>query len=306
MKPTLLFAAAALACTALPGLAAESFDLGGAAKGNPSTVAYKFAGEDVVAVFVRGPGDLMYAQVGDSGGESWTGWAPIGKQALKGDPSCVARTSSRIDCVGVSAGNKVYWTSYDAKANKWTGWASLGGFATSDPSIIRTSEGGPAQLRIFVRGPANHLFMNTMAGGAWSDWQDREGVTGTALSCTDMFVSGAHCYDSTGGSAQQLTDVTHNKGSDVVVENLDGAVTGKVSAVASGADGDLLRVFVHGPGNKLWVKTWDSDWSDWAMLPVAMTSAPGCATPKSGYGTWCATVKPSGAVTMTLLDDSDL
>lgn len=302
MKLTALAALAALTFAA-PAIAAETFELGGAAKGNPSSVIYKFAGKDHVAVFVRGPGDLMYAQVGTMGGGTWTGWAPIGDLAMKGDPDCVARISSRIDCVAVGPSNNVYWTSYNAKNNSWSGWATLGGYATSDPSIVRTEDGN-VQLRVFVRGPANHLFLNTLDGGKWSDWKDLGIETGTMLSCTDLFGWGAHCYDSTAGSALQLTNVTKDTGAAIVKDNIGGAVSGKVSALSTGGDGEVLRVFVRGPGDKLWVKTWDGGWADWEQLDATMKSAPGCAVKASGGDLWCASVG-GGKVTMTLLDDSE-
>jgi len=301
----ILVTAAVLTLSAMPALALDTFDLGGAGKGTPSVVTYTFAGMDAVAAFVTGPGDLMYAEVGTNDGANWTGWAPIGKQALKGSPSCVARSASRIDCVGVSANNAVFWTSYDAKKNAWTGWTSLGGYATSDPSAVRTIEGGKALLRVFVRGPADHLFLNTLAGGKWSDWQDLEGTTGTLLSCTDIFVSGAHCYDTSNGKALQLTDITNKTGNDVEVEDLGGIISGKASAVATNG-GNALHVFVNGPGKRLWVKTWDVGWSDWTQLPTTVISAPGCAAEKSGDVFWCADVEANGAVKMVRLDAGDL
>ena len=221
MKSHILAAVAALAVSTLPAAAADSFNLGGAAKGTPSTVAYSFAGAPAVAVFVRG----------------------------------------------------------NAKTNAWTGWSSLGGAASGNPSVVRTSEGGKSQLRIFVRGPLNHLFMNTLGGCKWSDWQDREGTVGKALSCAAVFNLGAHCYDTTANGVLQLTDITHQTGTDVVVENLGGAVSGKVSAVSAG---DIFRVFLLGPGQKLWVKSWSGDWSDWQQTDVDLGSAPGCAVAANG------------------------
>jgi len=304
MKLAALFTAAALVA-ASPAVAFDSFNLGGAAKGNPSTVVYKFGGQDHVAVFVRGPSDLMYAQVGKMNGTGWTGWAPIGTLAMKGDPDCVARTTTRIDCVAVGPSNNLYWTSYNANANSWTGWANLGGLATSDPSVVRTNDGN-TQLRIFVRGPANHLFMNTLDSGAWTDWQDLGITTGAQISCTDLFNWGAHCYDSSGGSAVQLTNVTVDTGASIVQDDLGGAVNGKVSALATGSEGDELRVFVRGPGNHLWMKMWDGGWSDWADIGAPITSAPGCAMKKAGGDLWCASVASGGgAVTMHLIDNSE-
>ncbi|MGV3492096.1 MAG: hypothetical protein ACO1OG_12335 [Devosia sp.] len=303
MKFAALVAAAAFTL-ATPAFAVDTFDLGGAAKGNPSSVVYKFGGEDHVAVFVRGPADMMYAQVGTMDGSDWTGWANIGTLALKGDPDCVARTSSRIDCVAVGPSNQVYWTSYNASNNSWTGWATLGGLATSDPSIVRTNNGS-TQLRVFVRGPANHLFMNTMEGGGWSDWQDLGKSVGEKISCVDLFNWGAHCYDSTGGSAVQLTNVTETVGPAIVLDDIGGAVNGKVSGISTGGDGDVLRVFVRGPGNKLWVKTWDGGWDDWNQLDASMNSAPGCAMKKAGGDLWCASVTGGGAVKMHLIYDGE-
>ena len=303
MKSHILAAVAALAVSTLPAAAADSFNLGGAAKGTPSTVAYSFAGAPAVAVFVRGPGDLMYAQVGTDDGASWTPWAPIGTLALKGDPSCVARSASLIDCAAIGPNNAIYWTNYNAKTNAWTGWANLGGAASSNPSVVRTSEGGKSQLRIFVRGPLNHLFMNTLGGGKWSDWQDREGTVGKALSCAAVFNLGAHCYDTTASGVLQLTDITHQTGTDVVVENLGGAVSGRVSAVSAG---DIFRVFVLGPSQKLWVKSWSGDWSDWQQTDVDLGSAPGCAMTADGGQAWCASVGGDGTVTMNLIDEAEL
>lgn len=300
---TTLAAVAALAVTSLPAFAEETFDLGGAAKGAPSTVAYQFGGEDAVAVFVRGPGDLMYAKVGTDIGESWTEWTPIGDLAMKGDPSCTARSMTRIDCAAVGPNNNVYWTTYDAKANKWTGWATLGGFATSDPSVIRTTEGGKTQLRIFVRGPQNHLFMNSLVNGKWTDWQDREGVVSTALACMQVFALGAHCYDTEANGVLQLTDITHKTGKAVPVENLGGLVSGRVSAVSTE---NIIRLFVRGPGNTLWIKAWQGKWSDWYDMEINLGSAPGCAVDSTGTIGWCAAVNKDGTVTMSALLDGEI
>jgi hypothetical protein len=231
---------------------------------------------------------------------------PIGKQALKGSPSCVARTLSRIDCVAVSANNNVFWTTYDAKKNAWTGWSNLGGYATSDPSAIRTLEGGVATLRVFVRGPANHLFMNSLEGGAWTDWQDLDGTVGDQLACTDMFLSGAHCYDSSKGSALQLSDITNTTGNDVKVEDLGGIISGKVAPVATGSKGNKLFVFVNGPGKRLWVKSWTGAWSDWTQLAATVVSAPACAVSKSGDAFWCADVEGNGSVKMVRIAADEL
>ena len=86
MKSTLLALGAILSMTGTAS-AIDMFDLGGAAAGSPSTVWYKFAGKDAIAVFVRGKDGLMYAQVGDGEGGGWTGWAPIGAEILKSDPA---------------------------------------------------------------------------------------------------------------------------------------------------------------------------------------------------------------------------
>lgn len=295
--------ATAVLALAAPVAAADTFDLGGAPKGNPTAVVYKFLGQFHVAAFVRGPLDLMYAQVGTMDGGTWTPWVPIGDLKLKGDPDCVARNEVVIDCVAVGPNNAIYWTSYASATNSWSGWASLGGFATSDPSVVRTVDGGE-QLRVFVRGPANHLFLNTLDGG-WSDWQDLDIVVGDKLGCVDFLKWGAHCYDSTGGSAVQLTNVTEMTGSDIIVDDVGGAVSGKVGAVSTGANGDLLRLFVRGPGNKLWANTWDEGWSDWYQIGATMKSAPSCASKKTGGDVWCASIS-SGKVLMTLVDSSEL
>ena len=110
----------------------------------------------------------------------------------------------------------------------------------------------------------------------------------------------------TEGSAVQFSDLTRTTGSDVLVADLGGQVNGKAAPVISGKKGDHLKVFVNGPGKRLWVKTWDGGWSDWTQLPTTVISGPGCAAEKSGDVFWCADVEGNGAVKMVRLDAGDL
>jgi hypothetical protein len=157
---------------------------------------------------------------------------------------------------------------------------------------------------VFVRGPGNHLFLNTLDGGNWSNWQDLDIAVGKELSCVDQFKWGAHCFDSSGGSAMYYANLTEKTGNDIPVADIGGIVSGKVSAIAEGADGDVLHAFVRGPGDKIWVNTWDADWSGWAQLNDTVKSAPACAMKKTGGDLWCASIRNS-KVLMTLIDDSE-
>jgi hypothetical protein len=286
-------------------LALDTFNLGGAAKGDPSAVWYRFAGDDYVAVFVRGPGDLMYANVGSESGDTWTGWAAIGTEALKGSPSCVATYPDQIDCFAVGASNAVRHITYDADAHEWSTWENIGGFATTDPSAVRTIEDGDEILRVFVRGPADKLFVNSFDGG-WTDWQDLDVTFGGNPGCTDILVFGAHCYDTSGGSADQYSDLTRETGASIFVDHLGGAIEKKASGVATGNAGNTLRIFVHGPGHRLWFKKWNGGWQDWKQLAVTVNSAPGCTIKKSGGDAWCASVESDGTVKMILIDNSEM
>ena len=287
--------------------AVETYDLGGSAKGDPSVVWYKFAGADAVAVFVRGTDGHMYAQVGDGQGAGWTGWAPIGDLTLKGDPACVATTTSLIDCVAVGAKNNVYHVSYNAKKHTWTEWENIGGFATGNPGIARTiDEDGNLLLNVFVSGPNNQLFLNARADGEWTDWQNLEITVSGTVACTDILVLGAHCYDTGDGSAVQYSDLTRNSGSAVFVDKLGGAITGKVSAVATGKAGDTLRIFVNGPGHRLWMKKWHGSWNDWVEIVTTVLSAPGCAIRQGGGYAWCAGIEPDGTVKMMLIPAAEM
>ena len=299
-------AALALALGSTGALALDTFDLGGAAKGDPSVVWYEFGGDDYVAVFVRGPADLMYANVGSANGDTWTGWAAIGNEPLKSSPSCVATYDTLIDCVGVGASNAVMHISYDADDPSWSNWESLGGFATSAPSAVRTKEDGETLLRIFVRGPADHLFMNTFDGDGWTSWEDLDVAIGGDPGCTDILVFGAHCYDTSAGKAEQYSDLTRESGAGIFVDDLGGIITDKASAVTTGNSGKTLRVFVNGPGSRLWFKKWNNTWQDWVQLPVAIGSAPGCAIKKSGGDAWCASVQGDGTVQAILIDASEI
>jgi hypothetical protein len=286
--------------------AVETFDLGGAAKGDPSAVTYKFGGKDAVAVFVRGPGDLMYANVGDASGASWTGWAPIGDEALKGSPACTAITPSFIDCVAVGKNNAVYQIRYSAKAHEWSDWQSLGGFATGAPGIAKAFDGdGNPYLAVYVSGPDNQLFSNSRIDGEWTEWEPLGITVGGDVACTDILKVGDHCYDTSSGSAVQLTDVTMEANDSISTDDLGGAVTHKVSAVATGAKGNTLRIFVNGPGQRIWMKKWSGTWSEWEQLPaLAGTNAPGCTIPSTGDA-FCA-INEAGTVKVNKLDAGEI
>lgn len=293
----LFFAFAALAATIVPAWAIDEFQLGGAAKGVPSIVSYKFAGKPAIAVFVQGPGNLIYAKVTADNGKNWVDWTPISMDAANGSPSCAARNADWIDCTVRGPNNSVYWTVFDVKKVKWTGWLDLGGKANADPSLVVTKENNDMQLRIFMRGAANHLFMNTFDAAQWSDWQDLDGTIGARFSCAAVANLGAHCYDSSNGNVQQVMDITHQTGNSVVVEDLGGAVDGKVSAVWAG---NAMHLFVRGPNDSLWLKDWNGSWSDWKQTEQVIGSAPGCAIDAAGK-TWCASVNQNGTVMVNRL-----
>ena len=305
MKVTALALAALLTAATTAASAIDTYDLGGSALGDPSTVWYKFGGKDVVAVFVRGSDGHLYAQVGDGNGGGWTGWAPIGSELLKSDPACVATSTSLIDCVAVGKNSNVFHVRYNAKKHEWTKWENLGGFATGAPGVARTSADGATALNVFVSGPENTLFINTY-DGSWSDWKSLGVKVGGTVACTDILVLGAHCYDAGANGAEQFSDLTRTSGDEIFVDHLGGAIAGKVSAVATGMNGDTLRVFVNGPGKRLWFKKWDGGWQDWEQLPVTVGSSPGCAMRKAGGDAWCASVEANGTVKMIRIGEDEI
>ena len=303
MIKSIVAAAAALFLAAGPAFAAQTFELGGAAVGVPSTVAYEIDGELAVAVFVRGSDGLMYDKIGTEQGDQWTEWAAVGSLQLKGDPSCTAVSTSRIDCAAIGADGAIDWASYDATTGKWSDWTSLGGAPAGDPSTVTTAEGGKRTLRIFVRGAQDHLFMDTLTGNKWSDWKDLGVTVGAALSCARSFKAGADCYDNSGKSLLQLKDVTHKTGKAIVSKTVAGSVSGRVSAV--GTD-DFVHLFGLGSHNKLLFNAWTKKWSGWSDPDVTITSAPGCDLDASETEAWCATVGSDGKVTMNVLLDGEI
>ena len=88
------------------------------------------------------------------------------------------------------------------------------------------------------------------------------------------------------------------------MENLGGLVSGRVSAVSTE---NIIRLFVRGPGNTLWIKTWQGKkWDDWYDMGIQLGSAPGCAVDSTGTIGWCATVNKDGSVTMSALLDGEI
>lgn len=306
MFKRILTAAALLTACATGAMAVETADLGGSAKGQPSVVWYQFQGADYVAAFVRGTDGHLFANVGNPADGNWLGWAQIGEEVLKGSPSCVATTSQLIDCVAVGANNAVMHVRYNSKLHQWSDWESLGGFATSDPSAVRTSVDGGTVLNIFVRGPNDLLFWNAFKDGGWSDWQDLGVTVGNQLACSDIFVAGAHCYDTSNGTGTQLTDVTGIANPSITTADIGGAIEGKVSAFATGGKGDTLRIFVNGPGHRLWIKKWKGNWIDWKQLAVTVNGSPACAMKKTGNAAVCLSIESDGTTKAIFLGGSEI
>ncbi len=310
MNRSILFAAAFTAVTTagIAGAGAiETYELGGSALGTPSVVWYKPGGSDAVAVFVRGTDGHMYAQVGDGQGAGWTGWAPIGDLLLKSDPACVATSGSVIDCVAVGPNNNVFHIRHNAKSFTWSEWENLGGFATGAPGIARTlADNSAIMLNVFVSGPESLLFLNAFDGDSWSDWQNLEVKVGGTVTCTNILVVGAHCYDTSSGSPVQYSDVTRTSGSDILVADWQGQIAGTVSPVVTGKAADTLYLFGNGPGKRLWVKSWHGDFSEWKNLSVAIAnSSPGCALRAVGGNVWCGIIEDN-AVKMIMVEANDL
>lgn len=307
MFKKIIGAAAMAALSISSAMAFEVIDLGGTAKGNPSVVWYDFKGADYVGAFTKGVDGHLYANVGDPVSTNWTGWVQIGDEVLKGSPSCVATTPQLIDCVATGKNNAIMHIRYNSKLHEWSDWESLGGFSSSDPSAVRTKVDGGTVLTVFVRGPDDVLFKNEFKDGEWTDWKSLDIQVGYVIGCTDVFVWGAHCYDTTLGDAKQLTDVTRQTGGKIFVDNLGGAITEKVSGVPSGSKGDTLRLFVHGPNDTLWINTWSNGaWSNWQDLGLTVSGAPACAMRKNGKMVICLSVDGDETTKAVVFQTSEL
>ncbi len=267
-------ALAALACTAR-ALAVETVDLGGSAKGQPSAVWYQFQGADYVAAFVRGTDGHLFANVGNPANGDWTGWAQIGEELLKGSPSCVATTTQLIDCVAVGANNAVMHVRYNSKLHQWSDWESLGGYATSDPSAVRTSVDGGTVLNIFVRGPNDLLFWNEFKDGGWSDWQDLDITVGNQLALQRHLRLPAPIATTLPTAPARPVHRRHLASPPAITtDDIGGAIERQgVGHLATGGKGDMLRIFVNGPGQRLWIKKWKGSWIDWQQLDASTVSS---------------------------------
>ena len=133
------------------------------------------------------------------------------------------------------------------------------------------------------------------------------GVTvGNQLGCSDIFVVGAHCYDTSNGTGTQLTDVTGVANPAIGTADIGGAIEGKVSAFATGGKGDTLRIFVNGPGHRLWLKKWKGNWIDWKQLPVTVNGSPACAMKKTGNAAVCLSIESDGTTKAILLGGGEI
>ena len=270
-------------------------NLGGAADKSPSVTSW---GADRKDVFVRSSIDQqIYWKFHN--GANWSDWISIGGQATSA-PDCVSPFPGRIDCVVRGEDNGAWHQTGVLTGNGmlWNGWASLGGILGSGPtisSIVFTD--GHVELQAFVRGPGDSLWTKRNNGTSWGNWV--EVPNSTFEGDPDCVYKGSGEVDCV---VRGLDDtLRHNQGcclnsGGATWENLGGFLLTGPTISSWGQDN--LNVVVRGPGDSLWLRTWNgNNWTDWNNWDpdITMTTAADCTAPSPG-NLFCVIIDANGNV----------
>ncbi|WP_148350764.1 hypothetical protein [Actinomadura syzygii] len=141
--------------------------LGGFIVGDPSAVATS-NGTDL---FVRGGDNQVYANhVAPSGAVS--GYSVVSGLTVTGEIESIVPADEPTGTVRIFARGPegAVWTNV-RRGGSWVGWSSLGGFITSDITAGRLIGPIGGNVRIFVRGSDNRVYLNQISPTGASGFQ---------------------------------------------------------------------------------------------------------------------------------------
>ncbi len=211
-------------------------------------------------VFVRGADNALWWKVWN--GSTWGTWTKIGG-ILTSDPAAVSWGPNRIDVFVKGVNDHLYHIFYDGTT--WSAWQDLGGVLTSAPAAIAA---GPGLLGVTVRGPGNILYAIIGNGTTWSAWGLVSGLPVASAPAT--VANSASSFDLFATGFDYALYHAHWNGTMWSTLESLGGVCASGPAVASWGLGNL-NVFVRGPDNFIYQKSYNGAWSTWSKLAGTVT-----------------------------------
>lgn len=293
-----------VALGASPGVAMDTFELGGEAKGMPAVVS---SGKFGLMMFVRGSDDGLWMKRGDGKGGGWSKWTSLGG-VLGSAPAC-ATFKSAAHCF-VRGGDSALWTIIVDKNGKAGGWMSLDVEITNQPGVaVASPDNETLGLFAFARGSdGNHYYRGMTYDAAteltgWKDWVGT-GASGVASpGCSGILTVSINCFfRAPNGHVKEIAGAL---AADPAIVDIGGLTDHAVSSV-SNSPSTVQRVIVRGQDGRLWIKTWKKSggWNDWTPFDVTLDSAPSCTLEADG-DLWCGSIASDTSLHMIRLEKDE-
>lgn len=294
---------AALLVATLPAKAIDTFAGGGIAKGMPAVVA---PGKGGILMFVRGSDDALWWRRGDGNGAGWTKFQSLGG-VLASAPSCVSYKGA-ANCF-VRGSDDALWTIIVEKDGQTNGWMSLDGEITNQPgSATGTTDGETQSLYAFARGTDGGLWIRERGYDAqtelypWKDWRASNFSGFASPACANSKLTGVNCFVRMPDSSVRVLVGANYAGGEM--GSLGGQTPSPPAAVSS-VGGDVVRVFVRGTDDQLWMNTSKKGkWGGFVPMGATIHSGPSCAWELDG-DIWCGALEANGSLTMLRITKAD-
>ena len=240
-----------------------------------------------LSFYVRGNDGQIYQKYRDTTSGSWSSWRSHSRPSVRGDISDPAVTSwgrGREDVV-VRVQNSIYIKTYNWG---WGAWESLGGPGIALASAPTITSWGTDRLDVLVRGGDDRMYHRACssgcngASGNWSNWKVVPGGTfrgkpsavSRAPGIIDVFVHGMD--DRLWAITKHFND--WGSWNRVPVEGTlkwDPACPDCYSPAAASRSQKSIDVFVRGVDDKLWITSWNGNWSGYHPLGGVLRASPG-------------------------------
>ena len=235
--------------------------LGGYLTSDPAAVTRAQNKFDVAA---RGGDGALWTRNTTDGGGNWTTWSKIGGGLLAGTgPTTYIWGDSRTGWF-VTGNNHALWHTWNDSAGLHA-WENLGGYLTSSPAATSSTNG---VIDVVARGNNGALWTRHYAGGVWGAWTSLGGqIAPSTAPGTTSFTSGRLDVFAQGTNGA-LWHRWYVSGVWSSWESLGGKLTSSPDATAG--EFPLLvpwiGVFARGGDGEIWMRQYQTEWSDWTHL----------------------------------------
>ncbi len=218
-------------------------------------------GANVYAV-VRGTDNRIY--YGSNVVGSWGGWSTLPGSTADSVGAAVCGGKLHVAVRGTD--NKIYYSSLTFANGAFSGWTALGGTTPSAPALAAASD---CTLYLVVRGTDDHIYLNIMAGIAWSGFA---GLPGTTVRGPAAVVAGSVLHLAVYGTDSNLYHGRMDRTTLTFLGWSPLATTVSPLSVPALAAASPTEVYVayRGTDSHIYVNIWNgAAWTAWSFQPNA-------------------------------------